>query len=157
MDTIVRVPSDHLIVVCDARKALLLRNAGPVAQPDLEIIGQLDAEAQTDTVLDADRPGRRSDGGAHAASGGQRSAMETVDVGDTLAAAFADKLVEHLASQNRQSPFAGLIIAAPPAFLGLLRKGLKDALEGVPTTEIAKHLSEQPLPEIQKTLLQNLS
>jgi protein required for attachment to host cells len=156
-EKIVRVPQELLILVCDARKALLLKNVGPVAQPNLEIFEHLEAENRQHELIDSDEPGRRSDGGAHEPSGGPRSAMETRDVGDVMAAAFADKLIDHLTSLNRKSPLTGLAVFAPPAFLGLLRKGLHDKLGNVQTSEIAKHLSELPVAELQNAVLKNLA
>lgn len=157
MDKIVRIPKDHLIVACDSRKALLLRNRGPVAQPELEVAEHLEAEDRRAEMFDADRPGRRADGGAHAASGGPRSAMETRDVGELLAVSFAETLVDHLAGLHHRSPLTGIILVAPPSFLGLLRRELKDELGGIPISEVHKHLSDLPVAELQKALLQSLS
>lgn len=156
MDEIVRIPKDHLIVVCDARKALMLKNIGAVAQPELEIVGHFETEDRGEKLIDSDRPGRRGDGGAHAASGGPRSAMETRDVSEILASSFANSLAGHLSRLHRKSPIGRIIAVAPPSFLGLLRKELHAELKSVPTSEIAKHLTELPVSALQKALLENL-
>lgn len=153
MDRIVRIPKDELIVVCDSQKALLLRNNGQLARPELAIVEHLEADDSVQDRLDADRPGRRADGGSVAASGGPRSAMETRDVGDLLAASFAKSLAAHLSSAHRESPFAKLLVVAPPTFLGLLRPELKGEIPSIPTKEIDKHLTELPISELQKALL----
>lgn len=144
-------------MVCDARKALLLKNIGAAAKPELEIVGHYEAEDRGENLIDSDRPGRRSDGGAHAASGGPRSAMETRDVSELLASSFANSLVGHLTRLHRRSPIARIVAVAPPSFLGLLRKELHAELKSVPTSEIAKHLTELPVSALQKALFENLS
>jgi protein required for attachment to host cells len=156
VDSIVRIRKDDLIVVCDSRKALLLRNTGPLAQPDLAVVDHIEADDSAQERLDGDRPGRRADGNA-AALRGPRSAMETRNVGDLLAASFAKSLAERLVATHRKSCFATLLTVAPPAFLGLLRPELKACIPGITIKEIDKHLTELPVSQLQKALIDCLS
>ena len=68
MSRIVRIPEDHLILVCNSRKALFLKNAGPVAQPELKVDAHAAFEWEPEELMNSDRAGRRFDGGAAALS-----------------------------------------------------------------------------------------
>ena len=83
--------------------------------------------------------------------------MEVRDVSGVLASSFADSLVDHLTKLHRKSPLTKLVVVAPPSFLGLLRQKMKGELGHVPTSEIAKHLSELPVADLQNALIQNLA
>ncbi len=153
MSKIIRIPKDALIVVCDAQKALFLTNRGAVAEPRLEIESHLDAADLPRTTEESDRPGRRFDGGA---AGVSRSAMESTDVGARQAEAFADAVVGAMARRHARHPINELTLAAPPSFLGLLRRALPEDLKTQVTAELDKELAEMPVPEIQKVLLKSL-
>ncbi len=156
MSKIVRIPEDVVVLVCDARKALLLRNAGAVAQPELQIEASLEYEPDEDAPGISARPGRRFDGGAAAASGGPRSAMETPDLDAKQAESFAEVIVAALIRRQKKAPIGGLILAAPPAFLGVLRQKMSDNLGKLIREEVDKELAEMPLPDIQRVLLKSL-
>lgn len=156
MSKIVRIPEDHLFLVCSPRKAVLLTNAGHVAQPDLQVETHADFDWDKDEMMDSDRPGRRFDGGAAAVSGGARSAMEPPDLDAKHAEESAEKIIEMLTDRNSRTPFSGLHIAAPPAFLGVLRQKITDELRSKIVGEVAKDLAEMPITDIQKSLLKNI-
>lgn len=153
MSKIVRIPEDHLFLVCSPRKAVWLKNAGAVAQPDLHVVAHSDFDWDKDEMMNSDRAGRRFDGGAAAAAGGARSAMELPDLEARHAEESAEKIVEMLADRLQHSPFGGLHIVAPPAFLGVLRQKLTAELRSKVVGEVAKDLVEMPVPEIQNSLL----
>lgn len=156
MSKIVRIPEDHLFLVCSPRKAMWLKNAGPVAQPDLQIDDHVEFDWDKNERMNSDRAGRRFDGGAAAVSGGQRSAMELPDLEARHAEESAEKIVEMLTDRHHREPFSGLYIAAPPAFLGVLRQKITDELRGRIVGEIAKDLVEMPISDVQKSLLKAL-
>jgi protein required for attachment to host cells len=156
MSKIIRIPSDALIVVCDAHKALFLTNTGAVAAPHLEIESHLDAALTATATEDSDRPGRRFDGGAAAAMGGARSAMESTDLAARQAEAFAEDVVAAMARRHDRHPVSALTLVAPPTFLGLLRRRLPERLKAQITAELDKDLAEMPLPQLQKVLLASL-
>jgi protein required for attachment to host cells len=152
MEEIIRIPAELRIVVCDARKALILKNTGPTAQPYLVTDDHIEADAPSSDRMDSDSPGRRFDGGAAAATGGARSAMEVRDIARTEAEAFARSLAEQLLRKHRNGQLEAMMLVAPPSFLGRLRQELAPELSAILTGEVAKHLTELPLAEIQATL-----
>ncbi|WP_170611151.1 baeRF12 domain-containing protein [Ruegeria arenilitoris] len=156
MSKILRVPEDVVVLVCDSKKALLLKNTGAVAQPVLQIEKSIERPKHAGEVGNPDRPGRRFDGGAAAVSGSSRSAMEATDVEAKRAEAFAVSIVSALGERHRKNPIGGLIIAAPPNFLGILRQNMDHDLRQLIRDEVAKELAEMPLSEIQKGLLNSL-
>ena len=156
MPNIVRLPKDVIILVCDANKALLLKNAGAVAQPELQVDAHLQPPPQDDAVYNGGSPGRRFDGGSAAITGTSRSAMEATDPKAKHADAFAGHLVSTLNDRHQSTPIGGLIIVAPPSFLGMIRQKMNEDLRELIRDEVAKDLAEMPVSEIQKVLLKNL-
>ena len=156
MSKIIRIPEDHLILVCSPKKAVFLKNAGQVAQPDLQVDDHADFDWDKDEKMNSDRAGRRFDGGAAAASGGARSAMELPDPETKHAEESAEKIVEVLTNRNKRSALGGLHIAAPPAFLGVLRQKMPHDLRDKVVSEVAKDLVEMPIADIQKSLFKAL-
>lgn len=156
MSDIVRIPSDLTIVVCDAKKALFLKNAGPAAQPDLQIDETIENEVDEAGAGVAAPPGRRFDGGAAAMAGGARSAMEFPDTERKRNEEFAETIVAALVRRHAAGDFRSLVLVAPPAFLGGLRRKMNHDLEKLVRAEIPKELAEMPLPDIRKVLLGSL-
>ena len=156
MSKIVRIPEDQLILVCNSRKAVFLKNAGQMAQPELQVEAYAEFDWDTEERMNSDRPGRRFDGGAAASAGGARSAMEAPDLAAKKAEVAAERVVDALTDRHRKSPISGLLVVAPPAVLGVLRQKITDELRGLVAGEVAKDLAEMPVPDIQKALLKVL-
>ena len=156
MSDIVRIPDEHIILACDARRAMLLVNEGPVAKPRLRVQDRLDADQETEEKRLKDQPGRRFDGGAAAMARGPRSAMDVEDPQKRKAEAFAEAIVEDLIRRHGRTPISGLIIAAPPAFLGILRDKMSDELRTITVAEVPKDLTHMPVPALQDALLASL-
>lgn len=111
-----------------------------------------DADARLhDRDLRSDRPGRVFDhaaaaGGrrgavAHHATGGERSPRKVE------ARRFAQRIAEELDEERRQQKYDRLVVMAPPAFLGLLRREMPAVLHAMVTAEIGKDLVHEP-PEM---------
>ncbi len=156
MSKIVRIPEDHVILVCNSRKAVFLKNAGNLAQPELQVDDHAEFDWDKEELMNSDRPGRRFDGGAAASTGGSRSAMEIPDLEAKHAEEVAERIIAALTERHQKSPLGGLFIVAPPAFLGVLRQKISGELRGLVVGEVAKDLGEMPIPEIQKSLLKAL-
>ena len=156
MSDIVRIPNDHIVLACDARRAILLVNEGPVANPRLKVQDRLNADQETEEKRLKDQPGRRFDGGAAAMTRGPRSAMDVDDPEKRQAEAFAEAIAGDLARRHGKMPIPGLIIAAPPAFLGILRDKMSDDLRTVIVAEVSKDLTHMPVPALQDVLLASL-
>lgn len=144
------------IVVADQSRAdfyeLEERDMPPLFVRRLE-----DADARLhDRDLRSDRPGRvfdhaaaagaRRGAVAHHATGGERSPRKVE------ARRFARRIAEELDEGRRQQQYDRLVIMAPPAFLGLLRREMPAALHAMVTAEIGKDLVHEP-PEMLGTYL----
>ena len=156
MTKIVRIPHTYAILVCDSHKALILVNDGAVARPELIVETHFEIGEDEMVSVQTDRPGRRFDGNAAAAMHGQRSMMEMPDTARKLAEGFADRLLQYLTHRQSRDPFGGIVLVAPPTFLGILRDRMDDDLGRIVVEEIAKDLVEMPLPKLQKVLLGSL-
>ena len=152
MTALNRIPEDSLILICDSRKALFLANTGTPVHPSLRTLEHV--EAPNTAAENADRPGRRYDGGATNAGFHARSAMEATDPKKERAAEFAAILSDRLAGDHRDGSFAHLIIAAPPEFLGMLRDALSPEVSRTVVAEIPKRLIDTPVADIAAKLIQ---
>jgi len=149
-----RLPKEMLIVICDSRKALLLRNSGSAIKPSLEVLDRVNLPEDDRATDMSDRPGRRYDGGANGAPYRSRSAMEEPDLAREAAEAFADQITAHLTQVHRRKPIDEMLIAAPPAFLGVLRDRMPGPLAALVTAEIPKHLTDVRIDEIAGSLVE---
>jgi protein required for attachment to host cells len=101
-----------------------------------------------DRDFKSDRPGRVFDhapltGGrrgatAHHGTGGERRPRKHE------AGVFARLITDHLAQARRAGEFDHLVVMAAPAFLGLLRKAMADALRSCIVGEVTKDLAHEP-------------
>ena len=99
--------------------------------------------------LTSDLPGRAFD----SAGNGGRHTMETkLSPKEQEAIGFAKKIGHQLESHREKGEFEKLIVIAPPAFLGLLRKKMGANITRTITTEIGKNLIGQTDQEIRKHL-----
>ncbi len=117
---------------------------------ELKLAGQVsDPSAHLhDRDLKSDRPGRKFDRAPIQA--GRRGATAHHGVGSDRkprkheAVLFAHRVAEEVASARRADGFDRLVLMAPPAFLGMLRKALPAALHRAIAAEIAKDLVHEP-------------
>jgi protein required for attachment to host cells len=140
---------DHgaMVLVADGRKLLFFRNKGDAAYPNLEAetVREQDNPADRDQASDA--PGR-----AFNSVGSHRSAMEEVDFHELEEARFAAEAAELLKHRAMAHDYDKLIIVAPPTALGEMRKHLHKEVQDRLVGEIAKDLTNHPVPEIEKLI-----
>jgi len=130
-----RVPHDGRVLVADGRKLLFLRNEGDAVQMKLEVekAEMRINPANRDQATDA--PGRTFSG-----VGDGRSAYQETDF--------------HLLGRGALAgDYESLIVIAPPATLGELRRHYHPEVERRITGELAKDLTGHPLPDIERALL----
>jgi len=120
----------------------------------LQLIGRLlDPQAHLhDRDFKSDRPGRVFDhaplsGGrrgatAHHATGGERRPRRHE------AELFARRIADQLERGQRNGDFDAVIILAGPAFLGLLRDAISDAVRSLVVAEVTKDLVHQGAREV---------
>ncbi len=117
----------------------VLRLAGQVSDPSAHL---------HDRDLKSDRPGRKFDRAPIQA--GRRGATAHHGVGSDRkprqheALLFAHRIAGEVAAARRTDGFDRLVLMAPPAFLGILRKALPAALHQIIAAEIAKDLVHEP-------------
>jgi protein required for attachment to host cells len=144
------------IVVADQSEARFYDTEGFAAP--LRLAGRLvDPAARLhDRDFKSDRPGRvfdhapaptgRRGSVAHHATGGERRPRKHE------AAIFARRIADELEKARREKSFDKVILMASPAFLGLLRAALPDALRAAITATVAKDLVHQPEKHVRAHL-----
>jgi len=136
------------IVVADSACATLYEAAAPNA-PLNEIHTYLHAEARMhEQKLTSDLPGRTFD-----SMGSNRHAMSSpTDPKREEAIRFAKELVQALERGRNEHRFERLYVAAPPAFLGLLRSHYSAPLAAMVAQELDKNLTGESMPALRRQL-----
>lgn len=142
----IRIPSDALVLVGDGRKALFLRNRGSAAQPRLETERVLEQDNPATRDQGADRPGRRADNASHV------SAMSETDWHQLGEQRFAAEVAETLYRARHAGRYHKLVVIAPPATLGVLRKTWHKEVAESLIAECPKDLTGQDLGSIERWL-----
>lgn len=140
-----KVPHDAMVVVADGRKLLMLRNEGDAEYLNLQVVQkQLHANPKTsDQTTDSS--------GRSAATSGHGTMGET-DFHQLEEDRFAAEVAGMLRAEALQNSFESLIIVAPPRTLGELRKHYHSSVTDRLTGELAKDLTDHPVPDIETAL-----
>jgi len=135
------------IVVADASRARVFSADTPVG-PITEIETLTNPLARLhEGDLVTDRSGRDSNrNGSSHGLGEQHSAK------DDNAEQFASELCRHLEKRRNGLAFSRLYLVCAPAFLGMLRKHLSNALHGLIGDQVAKDLTTASPEQIRKLL-----
>lgn len=142
------VPHGAGVVIADGRKALILRNDGTAVAPKLATLQALDnPETRETRDIGTDRPGR-----THESSTTRRSAMEQPDYHTQAEQRFAGVVAEAVHALHADGTLPAFVLVAAPRTLAVLRDELPKQVQGVILDEIAKDLTNHPLPEIEKLL-----
>ena len=142
------IPHGAGVLIADGRKALILRNTGSPMAPKFETIQAIESSETREThEIGTDRPGR-----VHESSTTRRSAMEQTDFHTQAEQRFAGLVAEAVQVQHGQGAFATLVLVAAPRTLAVLRDELSKPLQAAVVGELAKDLTNHPLPEIEKLL-----
>ena len=142
-----RIDHDAMVLVADGRKLLFFRNKGDGDYPNLEAETVREQDNPADREQGTDKAGRRMD-----ANGSHRSAMEEVNFHDLEEARFAAEAADLLKRRAFANDYEKLIIVAPPTALGEMRKHLHKEVQDRLVGEIAKDLTNHPVPEIEKLI-----
>ncbi len=136
------------IVLADEGRARILATRAPGT--DLaEVEEMTDAAAHADNAdLRRDAYGRRA--GPDQRMGGSAVSSAGEEKLDHEAELFARRIAEYLRQAHNQGRFAELRIAAPPRFLGRLRKVLDPQLAKSVVEEMDKDLLQLQLREVQE-------
>lgn len=142
------IPNNALVLVVDGRKMLFLRNKGNGDQIELVTEAHHQREDQKDHDLKTDRAGATSQSGGYG-----RPAMDETDFHQLDEDRYAADAADQLRIRALAGDFDALVIIAPPKTLGELRKHLHKEVESRIAMELAKEMTDRPLPDIAAMLM----
>ena len=133
------------VVVADSEKMLILRNQGDADIVDLGVIEHSDVAIPPSREIEADRAGRY-----HAPSGTKGNMGDTNwhDLEKTQRARALGLRVNRLAEEVP----GPIVVVADASTLGAMRKQLNPATEARIVREIARDLTNHPVPRIERLL-----
>lgn len=140
--------SNTWVLVADAARARIFRlqDAGGGLDPVWQL--QLVGTNLPNRKIASDAPGRSFD-----SAGSGRHAMEPpTDPARYEQQRFAHDVAERLDAERKRQAFAGLIVVAPPQFLGDLRQTMSGPLKAMTIAELNKDLSKAKPAEIIEQL-----
>ena len=147
-----KLTKETWVVIADGEKALFLENMMDAQDPNLVVRRIDEQDNPPDSDQGTDKPGRMADGGP-----GQRSAFDETDWHQLAKMRFADDLADTLFKMVHQGRIKRLVIAAAPRILGEIRQSLHKEVESVLVGEIDKTLTNHPIDEIEKIVMDELS
>ena len=139
------------VLVTDGSRALVLRNEGDTAHPDLRIVRAYAQDNPATRDQGTDKPGRTND------SLGRRSSMETPDWHRIAEDRFIDSIAGIMDRDLKAGDYETLIVVAPPIALGEYRKAVSPGVAKVTMMEIDKDLTKHPNAEIAKLVAKALA
>lgn len=142
------IPHQALVAVADGRKMLFLRNEGDEVHPNLVVDRKREQDNPADSDQGTDRPGR-----SYSSVGPGRNAYQETDWHQLAEDRFAAETADLLKARALRQDYETLIIVAPPATLGELRRHYHKEVETRLTGEVAKTLTGHPIDEIEQILL----
>ena len=145
--TKIAVPNGAWIVVADGKRALILHNTGDEKFANLQTVRVVEHENPPTRAQGSDRPGRYPD-----TSKGHRSAVETTDWHELGEERFLGYLAGLLKESVQKGECGKLILVAPPAALGVLRKALDSQVARNVLAEVPKDFTNRPVYEIERAL-----
>lgn len=138
------LPNKALVLVADGRKMLFLRNHGDAAQIDLRVEAHDEQALFKDSDMKSDSPGV-----GHQSGGYGRATVEETDYHQQAEDRWAVDAAERLKKRALSNDFEALAIVAPPRTLGELRKHLHKEVEKRVVIELAKEMTDRPVPDIE--------
>jgi protein required for attachment to host cells len=140
---------DHAawVMVGDGQKALFLRNEGDEVYPNLEVVNVLTHDNPSTHDQGTDRPGR-----THSSVGPSSNALDETNWHKLEKHRFAREIAQALYVAAHDGAFSQLIVVAPPATLGDLRKEMHPEVVSRVVAEVAKSLTSMPPHEIEHIL-----
>lgn len=155
----IRIPAGALVLVGDGAKALFLRNTGSEQEPQLKVENVLEQPSPATREQGTDKPGRNgvdaSRAGATAAGRGAtaRSAIEQTDWHSLEEARFAAQIAQDLYKAAHSGLYQHLVVVAPPATLGELRRQFHKEVSTKVVAELPRDLTGHDTAHIQQLLV----
>jgi len=127
--------TNWVLVAENSRARLFEMDSPRGALRELETLAHPEGRQKAGDI-DSDRPGRAFDSRGE----GRHAMVRSVDPKEQGAMDFARRIAERLEQGRTGGAFDGLVLVAPPAFLGLLRKCFAEPLRKKVVREINKDL-----------------
>ena len=143
-----QIPNGTFVVVADGRKMLFFRNEGDADYPQLELDRKRRQDNPPNREIKTDEAGR-----VHASAGTARSKMGETDFHQLEEDRFAAETADLLYRRAHDGDYEKLVVIAPPATLGELRRHYHKEVEQRLLGEIGKDLTKHPVEEIEKIIL----
>lgn len=143
----IAVPNGAWIVVADGKRALILHNTGDEKFANLQTVRVVEQENPPTGQQGTDRPGRYAD-----TAEGHRSAFENTDWHALEEERFLKQLASHLKECVQKGECQKLVLVAPPAALGVLRKALDNQVTRNVLAEVPKDFTNRPVYDIERAL-----
>lgn len=131
-----RIPHQALIALANGERLVILRNVGQPFEPKLEKV------SEPDLLLTNFSAGVR-----HQDSAGQRNSSTDIDE-----LAHGAAIAEWFNKATLNGARDPVVIAADPKTLGQIRQRLHQEMEARVVGELAKDLTNSPIPEIERVL-----
>ncbi len=144
-----RIPGEALIFIGDGEKALFLRNKGDGKAPNLAVERVFTDENLPTHEQGSDRPGRTF----KRAGTNLRSSVDTTDWHELEKHRFVKDVAAALATLVRTHGIKNVVIVAPPRTLADLRLAFDAHVKSTIIAEIGKDLTNRPIWEIEKHLM----
>lgn len=143
----VKIRRGEWLVVADGGRALILENVGDALHPNLKTKEVFEHNDSKTSELGTDRPGR-----SISSVGSARSAMEQTDWHEQEEERFLGRIAARLDKAVLGGEVKDLILIAPPAAIGTLRKAISQHVREAIHAEIEKDYVKMPIHEIERHL-----
>ena len=131
-----RIPHLALVALANGEKFKLMRNVGQPLEPKLEAVSDLDLELTNFSA-----------GVRHQDPAGQRNGSTDIDE-----LAHGAAIAEWLNKRALNGEIEAVVVAADPKTLGQIRQHCHKELQSRIVGELAKDLTNQPVPAIERAL-----
>ncbi|MBS0274007.1 MAG: host attachment protein [Proteobacteria bacterium] len=135
------------LLVCNAKKALLLQNAGDNAYPKLETRHVMEHTLHRSREVGSDAPGR-----VFSSTTSRRAAMDEGDPHLEEERSFLRGVADDLKQRIEDGEVKCLIVVAPPRALGILREMECRQIKRATIAELPRDYVMLPLYEIEGRL-----
>ena len=131
-----RIPHNAHVALANGERFLVMRNVGQPLAPKFEQVQSLDLELTNFSA-----------GVRHQDPAGQRNGSTDIDE-----LAHGAAIAEWLNAQTLKGGIEAIVIAADPKTLGQIRQHCHKELESRIVGDLAKDLTNSPMPEIERIL-----
>lgn len=147
------LPHDSYVLVADGRKMLFFRNEGDPSHPNLQVVTAAEQKNPKASEQGTDQPGRAFSSGTAGGRSGGHSAYSETDFHKLEETRFAEDAAAMLKARALGGDFERLLIIAPPSTLGDLRRHYHKEVEARLIGEIAKDLTNHPVDQIERIIV----